>query len=59
MQPRVGNDIVSWLVDRGITDDKIGDLLAGLCGRIHATGVPLWRGHLSIATLHPQLSALS
>jgi len=47
----------AWLVERGLDGVPLADLLEGFCLRLVALGIPLARGHMSIATLHPQLRA--
>lgn len=42
-----------WIVDQGLSTDELAPLIEGLCERIAALGLPLWRMHVSIATLHP------
>lgn len=46
-----------WLIDQGLVGLALPALLEGFCQRLVALGVPLARGHMSIATLHPQLRA--
>ncbi len=48
-----------WLIDQGLVGLALPVLLEGFCQRLSALGVPLSRGHMSIATLHPQVRALS
>lgn len=48
-----------WLIDQGLSGHALPALLEGFCQRLTALGLPLSRGHMSIATLHPQLRALS
>src|SRR5919109_4374557 len=50
--------IGDWIVQRGLASDDLPGLLSGFCERIVALGVPLWRGHLSLATLHPMYEAI-
>jgi adenylate cyclase len=47
----------SWLIDAGLANMSMAELLDGFCGRLVATGFPLARAYLSTATLHPQLWA--
>jgi adenylate cyclase len=42
-----------WLVDSGLVDMAMAELFDGFCTRLVALGVPLARGYLSFATLHP------
>jgi adenylate cyclase len=50
--------IGDWVVQQGLASDDLPGLLSGFCERIVALGVPLWRGHLSLATLHPMYEAI-
>lgn len=49
----------AWLIEAGLASLPVGALLDGFCRRLVAAGVPLTRGFLSIATLHPQRRANS
>jgi adenylate cyclase len=50
--------ISDWVVRQGLTSDDLPGLLSGFCERIVALHVPLWRGHVSLATLHPMYEAI-
>jgi adenylate cyclase len=50
--------IRDWIVQQGLASDDLPALLSGFCERIVAVGVPLWRGHTSLATLHPMYEAI-
>ena len=50
--------IGDWIVRQGLASDDLPALLGGFCERIVALGVPLWRGHMSLATLHPMYEAI-
>jgi adenylate cyclase len=50
--------IKAWIVRQGLASDDLPGLLGGFCERIVALGVPLWRGHMSLATLHPMYEAI-
>ena len=43
----------AWLIEAGTSDVAAETLLDGFCGRLAAAGVPIARGFLSIAGLHP------
>src|SRR5262249_6570938 len=43
----------AWLIEAGTNDVAAEPLFDGFCGRLVAAGVPLSRGVLSIAGLHP------
>ncbi|HXV22994.1 MAG TPA: adenylate/guanylate cyclase domain-containing protein [Alphaproteobacteria bacterium] len=46
-----------WLIDAGIAGVRVPDLFDGCCRRLLAAGLPIARGYLSFATLHPLLWA--
>jgi adenylate cyclase len=50
--------IGDWIVQQGLASDDLPGLLSGFCERIVTLGVPLWRGHLSLATLHPMYEVI-
>src|SRR5262245_66326940 len=43
----------AWLIEAGTNDVATETLFDGFCGRLGAAGVPIARGFLSIAGLHP------
>src|SRR3984893_12653300 len=43
-----------WAVQEGLRGVAAYDLFDGFCQRLVAAGVPLWRGFVGTATLHPQ-----
>ena len=51
--------ISDWLIEQGLSRSDIEALVAGLCERLGAAGLPLWRGHVSVATLHPSIAAIA
>ena len=50
--------IRDWIVRQGLASDDLPGLLSGFCERLAGLGVPLWRGHMSLATLHPMYEAI-
>ena len=56
--PRV-QALSDWLVQQGLRGTALEDLLAGFCKGLRALGLPLWRCHVSMRTLHPNFEALS
>jgi adenylate cyclase len=49
------DDLVAWMVDGGRPSAGIRDIIEGVCLRLTAAGVPLFRFALFIYTLHPNL----
>src|SRR5262245_58596287 len=49
----------AWLIEAGTNDVATETLFDGFCGRLGAAGVPIARGFLSIAGLHPLRRAYS
>jgi len=49
----------AWLIEAGTNDAATETLFDGFCGRLVAAGVPIARGFLSIAGLHPLRRAYS
>ncbi len=49
--------IHDWLIEAGISGMRVLDLFDGCCQRLLAAGLPIARGYLSFATLHPLLWA--
>src|SRR5580698_6121775 len=47
--------IADWLIDGARSMSVPTDLLAHLCERLTAAGIPLWRTGLFIRTLHPDI----
>jgi adenylate cyclase len=47
--------IVDWLVDGARSAVQPQDVLAQLCDRLVACGIPLWRVAVFVNTLHPQI----
>ena len=49
----------AWLIEAGTNDVATETLFDGFCGRLAVAGVPIARGFLSIAGLHPLRRAYS
>jgi adenylate cyclase len=47
--------ISDWLVHQGLWRADVPTLLGGYCERLVAAGVSIWRGYLSVLTLHPRV----
>jgi adenylate cyclase len=45
-----------WAVREGLRGASAHDLFDGYCQRLVIHGVPLWRAHAAMETLHPQWS---
>ncbi len=56
--PRV-QALSDWLVQQGLRGATLDDVLAGFCEGLLGLGIPLWRGHIGMRTLHPSFEALS
>lgn len=56
--PRV-QALSDWLVQQGLRGATLDDLLAGFCEGLRTLGIPLWRGHIAMRTLHPSFEALT
>lgn len=48
-----------WLVQQGLGRATLEGVLSGFCERLLALGIPLWRGHIAMRTLHPSFEALT
>ena len=47
--------VIDWIVGGATTVDQPQDVLAELCTRLTACGVPLWRVAVFVRTLHPNI----
>jgi len=47
--------VVDWLMDGARSGSRSEDVLAELCHRIEACGIPLWRAAVFVRTLHPDV----
>ena len=47
--------VVDWLIDGARSCARSEDVLAELCERMVAAGVPLWRAAVLVTTLHPDI----
>ena len=48
-------DIIDWLIDGARSATESGQVLAELCDRLIALGIPLWRFGVFVRTLHPDV----
>lgn len=51
----VRGEVAAWIIENGLRQAEIPELLAGLSERLVEHGVPLVRSHLSARTLHPSI----
>lgn len=56
--PRV-QALSDWLVQQGLRGTALDELLAGFCEGLTDLGIPLWRCHISMRTLHPSFESLA
>ncbi|MDP6572667.1 MAG: adenylate/guanylate cyclase domain-containing protein [Rhodospirillales bacterium] len=49
--------VSDWLIGQALKDTAIEDLFTGLCERLLEAGLPLWRAHVALSTLHPMFIA--
>lgn len=47
--------ITDWLIGQGLLRTNFQSILDGFCTRLRAIGIPLWRGYVSVQTLHPRV----
>ena len=45
-----------WAVQEGLRGADARELFDGYCQRLVIHGIPLWRAHVAMETLHPQWS---
>jgi adenylate cyclase len=46
----------AWLIDGARSAMRAQDVLGGLCERLVACGIPLWRAAVFVRTLHPEVT---
>ena len=46
-------DVSNWLVEKGLEGGTIEELFEGYCTRLAGLGLPVWRAHIAMRTLHP------
>jgi len=52
-------DLIDWVLHYATAHDDLGKMLDGLCERLVATGIPVWRASLSLPTIDPSARAVS
>jgi adenylate cyclase len=55
MNPVGTKAVVDWLIDGARSTPVSQEVLTELCGRLCASGLPLWRVAVFVRTLHPQI----
>jgi adenylate cyclase len=50
--------ITDWLVERGLVRTSFEQLVEGVCHRLRAIEVPVWRTFVSADTLHPRIRGM-
>ena len=50
--------IADWLVERGLLRTSFEQLIEGVCHRLRAIDVPVWRMFASADTLHPRIRGM-
>lgn len=51
--------VSDWLVEQGLRGTSLNALFSGFCERLTGTlGLPLWRGNISMRTLHPNFASI-
>ena len=48
-------DLARWITERGLAGVHESEIMGGVCARLAAHGVPLFRGLVGVDTLHPLL----
>ena len=51
--------VADWLMSHALGDSDVEQIFDGCCHRLHAAGIPLWRGLLTFRTLHPLFASTS
>ena len=59
LDPHDVQTISDWLVRQGLRTAEFDTMFGGFCERLGAAGVPLWRGQVSMRTLHPSIEAVA
>jgi adenylate cyclase len=51
--------LIDWVLREATAHDDLGALLTGVCERLRAAGVPVWRASLDVPTIDPNARALA
>jgi adenylate cyclase len=54
-----GDDLIDWVLRHATAQDDLGALITGVCERLIAAGLPIWRASLDLPTIHPVARAVS
>ncbi|MEM7026150.1 MAG: adenylate/guanylate cyclase domain-containing protein, partial [Pseudomonadota bacterium] len=54
-RPQEPNDVVAWLIEGALSAEQPQDVLAQMCDRLLACGLPLHRVAVFVQTLHPDV----
>lgn len=53
------HDLIDWILRHALAQDDLGGLLTGICERLTARGIPVWRASLDLPTIDPHFRALT
>lgn len=59
LDPREVQAISDWLVRQGLRTCAFDILFGGFCQQLKEAGIPLWRGQVSMRTLHPSIESIA
>jgi adenylate cyclase len=54
-----GNDAIDWVLRYATMHDDVATLLTGVCERLIAAGLPIWRASIDIPTIDPNFRAIA
>jgi len=52
------NQVADWLMAKALDDTDLEAVVMGCCERLHAAGIPIYRGHFAFTVLHPLYGAM-
>ncbi len=52
------NQVANWLMSQALHDTDLETVVMGCCERLHAAGIPLYRGYFVFSVLHPLYAAM-
>jgi len=56
--PSLIDEVANWLMAQALEETDFESMFEGCCERLLAAGVPLWRGLIGFAVLHPLYSSM-